>query len=160
MHIEVRTANLHDQDQVRQVIELVDSYAREPAGGGRPLPDEVRERLAEEFGTIPNAEVFLGCADGTPAGVAVCFRAYSTFAARPLLNIHDLAVLPERRGQGIGREMLAHIERHARASGCCKLTLEVLERNDGARRLYESVGFRAYGPGEEPVPTLFLEKRL
>ena len=71
----------------------------------------------------------------------MCFQGFSTFAARPLINIHDLAVLPDLRGQGIGRQLLEAVECKARALGCCKLTLETQENNHRARRIYQAAGF-------------------
>jgi len=103
--------------------------------------------------------VLLAVSEGRPVGVAVCFLGFSTFQARPLLNIHDLAVLPEWRGKGIGRALLAHVEDRARRRGCCKLTLEVLDDNARARGLYESLGFSDFVVGDS-APTLFLTKAL
>ncbi|MFQ5634914.1 MAG: GNAT family N-acetyltransferase, partial [Gammaproteobacteria bacterium] len=93
-------------------------------------------------------------------GAAVCFFGYSTFKARPLRNIHDLAVLPGQRGRGIGKALLAAVEARARDGGCCKLTLEVLDDNLGARRLYASLGFGDGGPGTGETTTLFMQKPL
>jgi ribosomal protein S18 acetylase RimI-like enzyme len=79
--------------------------------------------------------------------MAVCFIGFSTFAARPLLNIHDFAVAGAFRGQRVGARLLEHIEQKARELGCCKLTLEVKDDNHAARRLYKRFGFG----GEEVV---------
>ena len=92
-------------------------------------------------------------------GAAVCFFGFSTFKARPLLNVHDLAVVPGQRGRGIGRALLAAAEDRARARGCCKLTLEVQEANARARGLYRSFGFRDYAIGDWES-TRFLEKPI
>ena len=76
-----------------------------------------------------------------------------------LLNVHDLAVVPEWRGRGIGRSLLSAAEDRARSRGCCKLTLEVQDGNSRARALYETFGFSDYvvaGTGA----TRFLEKFL
>jgi ribosomal protein S18 acetylase RimI-like enzyme len=155
MNIEVIQADLTDAEQVSSVIDIIDSYAREPLNGGKPLTTEVRDQLVIELKSVPALVVFLALLDGVPTGVAVCFRGYSTFTAKPLLNIHDLAVLPEKRNRGLGRALLRGIDDYAKASGCCKITLEVREENTGARRLYRDVGF-----GTETMPTIFLEKRL
>jgi ribosomal protein S18 acetylase RimI-like enzyme len=89
----------------------------------------------------------------------VGFVGYSTFQARPLLNIHDLAVLPGRRGRGTGRALLAAAEAQALAEGCCKLTLEVQDDNTPARQLYDRFGFRDVRYGDSG-PTRFLGKTL
>jgi ribosomal protein S18 acetylase RimI-like enzyme len=83
----------------------------------------------------------------------------STFHARPLLNIHDLAVMPEWRGHGVGTALLGAIEGRALQRSCCKVTLEVQDDNQRARALYERCGF-----GDAVVgfarPTRFLCKVL
>lgn len=161
MSIDVIEVDLRDETQMGEIIAVLDSYAREPAGGQAPLAADVRERLRTDLARVPGA-VVLGAADPDAGivGVAVCFRGYSTFKAMPLLNVHDLAVLPEHRGRGVGTALLAGVERRARADGCCKLTLEVLDDNDGARRLYENFGFGDGGPGERETTTRFMQKPL
>jgi len=160
MDVEVAEADLTNPDHARGLVEILDSYARDPMGGARPLPQSVRERLVPGLAAQANALILLALARGVPVGAAVCFLGFSTFAARPLLNIHDLAVLPEFRGLGIGRALLEAAEFRARKLSCGKLTLEVREDNERARSLYESVGFGDFAPGTDPTPTLFLHKRL
>lgn len=141
------------------VLDLLDAYARDPMGGGEPLPADVRERLVPALEAHPTTRVLLAFDDDTPVGLAVCFLGFSTFAARPLLNVHDLAVLPEWRGRGVGHALLAAVEDRARRAGCCKLTLEVLETNARARSVYERFGFRDYALGDAGS-TRFLTKPL
>lgn len=139
--IEVREADLDDAVHAAGVLDVIDSYARDPMGGGDGLAAAVRDELVEGLRRHPTTLVFLAFSENAPIGVAVCFLGFSTFHAKPLLNIHDLAVLPEWRGQGVGRALLAAAERRARSEGCCKLTLEVLDDNAPARGLYASFGF-------------------
>lgn len=129
-------------------------------GGGAPLPEDVRARLGADLGERAArgaAVVLLALAGGAAVGVAVCFVGYSTFRARPLLNLHDLAVLPEARGSGAGLALLEGVASRARALGCCKVTLEVREHNAAARRLYARAGFVDAGSAGAGVRTLFLE---
>jgi ribosomal protein S18 acetylase RimI-like enzyme len=137
---------------------VLDSYARDPAGGGHPLTDEVRARLPGALREHPTAVVLIAFVDGSAAGVAVCFGGLSTFHARPLLNIHDLAVIPERRGQGVGRALLEAVETEATRRGCCRLTLEVQEENHRARRVYDRFGFTDFSIAGST--TRFLSKPL
>jgi ribosomal protein S18 acetylase RimI-like enzyme len=58
--------------------------------------------------------------------------------------ISDLAVLPEQRGRGLGRALLAEAERLARRLGATTLKINVLARNAPAWSLYRSAGFRDY----------------
>ena len=108
---------------------------------------------------MPTSRVWLALDGDMAVGVCVGFLGFSTFQALPLINIHDLAVLPEQRGRGIGRALLAAVEAQARTEGCCKLTLEVQEDNAPARGLYQSFGFRDVRYGDSG-PTRFLGKQL
>lgn len=158
--IAIREADWQEPSHGAGLIEVLDSYARGDSGGSSPLPDDVKRRLVPALAEQPSALVLLAFAEGRVVGVATCFFGFSTFAAKPLLNVHDLAVLPEFRSQGIGRALLAAAEDRARARGCAKLTLEVLETNHGARRLYEAVGFRDFELAGQLLRTHFLSKSL
>src|SRR5207249_4915085 len=142
------------------IVQLIDTYARDPMGGGRALPEEVRTALIPGLQRHPTTVVFLAWHGVTPVGIAVCFVGFSTFLARPLMNIHDLAVIPRYRRQGVGRLLLERVAAKGQALGCCKLTLEVRADNLLAQRLYEAVGFdnaTSYGGA---VRVWFLEQRL
>jgi len=158
--VRVVAADLDDPFHRRALVAVLDSYARDPMGGGTTLSPDVSETLADRLQAHPTTRAFLAFDGDEPVGLAICFLGFSTFAARPLLNIHDLAVLPERRGQGIGRALLGAVEEAARSEGCCKLTLEVLDSNDRARGLYTSFGFDDYALQGSVSPTRFLTKSL
>jgi ribosomal protein S18 acetylase RimI-like enzyme len=135
-------------------------YSRDPIANGRPLADEVKQALIPGLRAHPGTHVFLAYRGARAVGVAVCFRGFSTFAARPLLNVHDLAVDPEHRGAGAGRALMDAIEARARTLGCCKLTLEVQENNERAQRLYEHCGFVAYELASDAGRAMFWQKKL
>lgn len=161
MHdVTVVEAQLDDPGHQEAILFLLNAYARDPMGLGHDLSSDVRTRLIPGLRQHPTTTVFLAYWEGRPVGVAVCFQGFSTFAARPLLNIHDLAVLPEYRGHGIGRRLLEGIEARGRTLGCCKLTLEVREDNHRAQRLYQQIGFGHSAGTSSPVRHWFFEKRL
>ncbi|HSF31600.1 MAG TPA: GNAT family N-acetyltransferase [Candidatus Tectomicrobia bacterium] len=153
-------ADLTDLRHQTAILHLIDAYARDPMGDGRDLPGAVRDRLISGLRQHPTSLIFLAFDGMTPVGVAVCFRGFSTFAARPLINIHDLAVIPDYRGQGIGRLLLERVEGKGRELGCCKLTLEVREDNHRAQRLYLKNGFRDMSSEHGTVRHWFLQKQL
>ena len=158
--IAIVEADLGNPQHQAAIVHLVDAYARDPMGGGKALPEEVRTALIPGLQRHPMTLVFLAWHSATPVGIAICFVGFSTFLARPLINIHDLAVLSSHRGQGVGRLLLEHVAAKGIALGCCKLTLEVRADNHPARRLYEAVGFENAASYGGAVQVWFLEKRL
>ena len=159
MNLHIFEADLESPRDSKAIVEILNSYASDPAGLGKPLSQEVMERLIPGLRGLPNRLVLLAESDGSPVGLAVCFFGYSTFHARPLLNIHDLAVLPGHRGKGVGQALLREIERRARAADCCRLTLEVQDDNRRARAIYERYGFTDFSVGDAAT-TRFLAKPL
>ena len=157
--MQIVVADLENPTHASGIVAVLDTYAQDEFGGGRPLPPAVRERIVPGLRACPTSLVLLAMDGARPVGVAVCFFAYSTFGAVPLLNIHDLAVVPAYRGRGIGRALLGAVETQARERGCGKLTLEVIEDNVRARGLYASCGFGDPLVGR-PVTTRFLTKPL
>lgn len=142
------------------LVMLLDAYARDPMGGGDPLTEDVKARLCDELAVRANATSFIAWLDGQPVGLINCMEGYSTFKAQPLLNVHDIAVLPGHRGQGIGLALLAAAESLARARGCCKLTLEVLTGNSPALRSYLRFGFAPYALDPAAGQASFMQKWL
>jgi GNAT superfamily N-acetyltransferase len=68
-----------------------------------------------------SAVTFLAFVGIEPAGIINGFKGFSTFAAKPLINIHDCAVSPQFRRRGICTLLLDAVEEYARSCGCCKV---------------------------------------
>jgi ribosomal protein S18 acetylase RimI-like enzyme len=129
------------------LVMLLDAYASDPMGGGEPLSDFAKANLVPSLAVRPQAYTVLAFAsadDSVPVGLVNCIEGFSTFKCQPLVNVHDVAVLPGYRGQRIGEQMLDLVDAIARERGACKLTLEVLSGNTGAEKLYRRVGFAYY----------------
>jgi GNAT superfamily N-acetyltransferase len=142
--IELVRARYADPAHAAALIELLDHYARDPAGGGGPLSDFARDNLISELAARPFVFSVLAFDGAAPVGLVNAIEGFSTFACRPLVNVHDVVVRQSHRGRGIAARMFAEVEAVARERGACKLTLEVLEGNAAARALYEKLGFAAY----------------
>ena len=126
------------------LVDLLDAYASDPAGGGEGLSDHAKQNLVRELAARPQAYSVLAF-DGTqPVGLVNCIEGFSTFACKPLVNVHDVAVLASHRGRGIAEQMLALAETIAQERGAVKMTLEVLSGNHPAVRLYERIGYAGY----------------
>ena len=142
------------------VLAMLDAYSADPLGDGHPLSAEARANLIAGLRAHPTTLVFVAFHAGVAVGVATCFRGFSTFAAKPLINVHDFYVVPALRGRGVAGALMAAVERKARETGCCKLTLEVLENNVPARRLYERCGFSQAQYAKDAGGAIFLWKPL
>ena len=154
--MQVLLANLEDAAHQQAVVDLLDMYCRDPFGDSQPLSAEARANLIPGLVGHGGARVFLAFEGDRPVGLAICFLGFSTFRARPLLNIHDIAVDPAFRGRGIGQALLAAVEQEARQLGCCKVTLEVRADNVVAQAAYRRAGF---GPSSDPE-TWFWTRKL
>ncbi|MBT9466837.1 MAG: GNAT family N-acetyltransferase [Hydrogenophaga sp.] len=137
-------ADYADASHATALVALLDAYASDPAGGGEGLTDFAKQHLVRELSARPQAYSVLAF-DGTqPVGLVNCIEGFSTFACKPLVNVHDVAVLASHRGRGIAEQMLALAEMIAKERGAVKMTLEVLSGNHGAVRLYERIGYAGY----------------
>lgn len=160
MAVRVVRADLSRSDHAEALAERLDDFVRDPAVAGRPLDPQVKRDVVARMREHPSVRAWLAYEGDAAVGFAVGILTFSTFAARPALNVHDLGVAADARGRGIGRALLEAMEAAAAEAGCCKLSLEVREDNTRARALYDSFGFGDFAPGEERTPTYFLEKPL
>ncbi len=162
--LRVFQANYSDTLHAKAVVQLLDAYAQDPAGGGQPLSAFAKENLVQELAKRPQAFSVLAFDGDVPVGLVNCIEGFSTFACKSLVNVHDVVVLSSHRGQRVGEQMLALAEQIAVQRGACKLTLEVLSGNHSANKLYERIGFGAYqldpAKFEQWGSALFLQKWL
>jgi ribosomal protein S18 acetylase RimI-like enzyme len=160
MSIRIVEADLSLAEHQEAVLAMVDAYSRDAMGNGKPLDQDVRTRLIPGLRRHPTTLILLAFDGVQPIGAAVCFIGFSSFTAKPIINIHDFVVLPTSRGKGIGRRLLEAVEAKARELGCCKLTLEVMDKNHQAIRMYQAAGFERYSLQEEAGAAIFMSKPL
>jgi GNAT superfamily N-acetyltransferase len=158
--IQIVEADLGLPEHQEAVLAMVDAYSRDAMGEAKPLDPDVRARLIPGLQKHPTTLIFLAFDGGRPVGAAVCFIGFSTFAAKPLINIHDFVVLSALRGKGVGRRLLEAIGGKARELGCCKVTLEVMDKNHRALRMYEAAGFVRYALQKDAGTAIFISKQL
>ena len=156
----VTATDLAQPTHAAAFLDLLEHYAQDPMGGGEGLSAYAQANLLRELQALPTFHGALAFLDGEPIGLINCFTGFSTFAARPLLNIHDIVTRAEWRGQGIGQALLQWAEGRARQLGCCKLTLEVLSNNTRAMASYERAGFVPYVLDPAAGNALLLQKYL
>lgn len=145
----------HRADLAKMLI----AYSADPMGGGEAIPDATAKRSVDVMGTLPYAHSFLCYVGDEAVGFSNCFEAFSTFAGKRLINIHDVAVLGEYRGQGVSRKLFDAIEIFARSIDACKMTLEVLEGNQAAVHAYQRFGFKPYELDPNMGAAMFWQKK-
>jgi GNAT superfamily N-acetyltransferase len=91
------------------------------------------------FGPAPRAFCDIAEVGGEPAGFALWFYNYSTFAGRHGIYLEDLFVKPQARGQGAGKALLANLARRCVAEGLARLEWSVLDWNAPSIAFYDSL---------------------
>jgi len=92
------------------------------------------------FGNSPILFCEIAEWNGQPAGFAVWFFNFSTFAGRPGIYLEDLFVRPVFRGNGIGKALLAHLARLCVENDWSRLQWSVLDWNTPSIEFYRSLG--------------------
>ncbi len=139
-------ADLSDKRYLEDILKVLDAYKCDDMGQSPPYNNDERKRLHSYFFSHPTVMVFLLYVDNQVAGGSVCFTSFSTFSVKTILNIHDLCILKQYRGNGYGTELMKSIIINAKELDCSKVTLEVREDNCVAKKLYSSLGFMESTP--------------
>ncbi len=163
LNVRVCQVNYANTSHATALVTLLDAYAKDPMGGGSGLSDFARTHLVASLAERPqcfSVLAYVSADDARPVGLVNCVEGFSSFACRPLVNVHDVVVLPDYRGQRIAEKMLLLVDELARLRGACKLTLEVLSGNVGAAKLYRRIGFSNYQLDPSMGEAQFLQKWL
>jgi len=134
--ISIRTATIDDLELIRRFIVALAEYEK-LAHEVVCTTDDLRQTL---FGERPAAEVRIANFHGTPVGFALFFTSYSTFLGKPGIYLEDLFVLPECRGNGVGKALLVHLAQLVVERGFGRLEWSVLNWNEPSIQFYRSLG--------------------
>jgi ribosomal protein S18 acetylase RimI-like enzyme len=107
-----------------------------------PPPDEVAARLEELVDSHQVVVLLARAEEGAAVGVAVMRVQPSLWGRGQEAYLAELYVVPDRRGQGFGRELITEAIRVARERGADYAFLITSEDDRLAQRLYEAAGFR------------------
>ncbi len=146
LNITIHACDYNNMDDFNAIGSLINAYILDEMGGGEPLRELQKLQLSETLRQHPKSIVLLACVGEIRCGMIVAFENFSTFTVRPMVNIHDVIVLKEYRGKGIGKALLESVTDMAKKRGCSRITLEVREDNRPAQCLYKSFGFKAPEP--------------
>lgn len=111
--------------------------------GGGPVGG-VETLLAHGFGARPLFHALLAEEAGQALGIILFYPDYSTYRGEPGLYVQDFYVVPQARGRGVGRLLLAEAMA-VQDWGAAYVTLGVAPGNAAAKRVYAKLGFRARG---------------
>lgn len=143
MTLHIRPAT---DDDLPAILSL---YAQPGLDNGRELDLETARRIHAEFKRYPAYRLFVACdgpMDGKVVGsFALLVMHNLAHGGTPSAIVEDVVVAPERQGQGVGRQMMAHAMDMARQAGCYKLALSSNSKRQGAHAFYESLGFSRHG---------------
>jgi len=151
----VRRAGVSDADAVARLLREFNAEYDDPA----PPQEEMADRIRLLLG-LGDTVILLA---GEPA-CAVSVMRFRPGLWSPRLEcwLAELYVVPDRRGQGIGRALMEESMAVARDRGADTMELGTGEDDVVARALYESLGFThtEHGPGGVETPSLFYEREL
>ena len=136
--IEFRVAEKKDCALILEFIKSLAKYEK--------LEDEVvatEEALEQWLFDNMSAEVFFAVKDGKEVGFALYFTSFSTFLGKAGLYLEDVYVLPEYRGQGVGKLMLKALAQMAVSCGFGRVEWSCLNWNEQSIEFYHSIGAEA-----------------
>jgi ribosomal protein S18 acetylase RimI-like enzyme len=150
--VAVETAGVEDVSELAdRWVELAESQR---AFGSHLLAEENHEAVRDAFAQQAIADRLLVARD---EGAIVGFVGFTTESGAYEQDtdrgiVRNIYVVPDRRGEGIGSELLGAAESTLAEAGAETIALDVLADNDAARRFYRRHGYRPQ--------RIELEKRL
>ena len=147
--------DLENSAHCSNLLMLLDDYMRGEMGNGKPMTDRLGTEIINGLKNHAGYIGFFACVGHKFAALANCNLNFSTWQAKPLINIHDFIVSSAMRNRGIGMFLLKEIERYAADNHYCRINLEVRNDNYIAQNLYRKAGYNDCNP-----PNYFWEKRL
>jgi len=144
MASQVRLAHRDDADAIGRLLYAFNREFDEPA----PEPPVLAARIRQ---LLDGGDTLVLLAGDGPDGLAVLrFRA-AIWSAGLECYLAELYVIPAKRGQGLGRDLMQTALREARNRGADTMDIGVDEPDLAARRLYESLGFTNKAGGDDSV---------
>lgn len=151
--IQVRQATSEDAEEIARLLRDFNLEFLEPTPEVETLSGYVR-RLLEE------SEMAVLLAGDGPDGLSLLRFRPSLWTGESEAYLQELYVVPELRGQGIGRRLLEETLEFARAAGATGIDLNTGETDTAARRLYESMGFTNREGSPDGPSMLFYEREI
>jgi ribosomal protein S18 acetylase RimI-like enzyme len=150
----VRLATVEDARRAAELMHRFNTEYDEPIDE----PDVLEKRYRFQL-TTGDVTVFLAGDSGTEGFAQLRYRS-QIYSDAPAAYLEELYVVPDRRGDGLGRALLEAAIEAARSHGADAIDLGTSEDDAAARGLYESLGFtNREGRPDGPV-MLYYERDL
>lgn len=131
--MDVRRASRADMPAILDLIRELAEFEKLPPPDGAGYA-----RLLQDLGR--RFDAFVAVEDGRTVAYAIVYETYSSFAAKPVLWLEDVYVTPTHRRRGVGKALLAEVQREAASRGCVRVAWAVLDWNVEAQRMYDALG--------------------
>jgi GNAT superfamily N-acetyltransferase len=136
----IREATSSDAQAIGELLRGLAEHLDGPASEFEPDEATLREHVV---GGGHYAEAVVAVDGGAVVGMALFFHNYSTFLGKPGIYLEDLFVLPEHRGAGHGRALLARLAQIAVERGCGRVEWRVVDWNEPSMAFYRALGAAA-----------------
>lgn len=144
--ITITSCDFSNPVHLKKLVQLMNEYINDDMGGGESIQGTKETAFINGLKNHPSKLILFALYQQEYAGLANCFINFSTFAAKPYINIHDFVVHKDFRGKHVGKNLMQGILDRAREMDCAKVNLEVREDNHIAQGLYRQFGFEAGTP--------------
>jgi GNAT superfamily N-acetyltransferase len=135
----LRDATADDAPVLLDLVRQLAVFERAP-DAVRMTEDDLGKALSR---TPPLVFALIAERRGKALGAVLWFHAFSTWTGRGSISIEDVFVVPEARGQGVGRALFRELARRAKVSGFARLDWRVLDWNNEAINFYKIIGAEA-----------------
>lgn len=156
----IRVAKSEDASDLASMLEDFNLEFGEPSPGEEFLASRVEALIDGDSKRFLIAHPGRQPAGGPPDGFAQIDLRPSVWSEGPVALLEELYVKPQRRGKGLGRELLDSVLGFARSEGAAMAEVITGEDDTAARGLYESFGFRNRVEGEGQARALYYELEL
>ncbi|HET8551258.1 MAG TPA: GNAT family N-acetyltransferase [Gammaproteobacteria bacterium] len=137
-NIKVVRAGIGDLDRVAPLFDGYRQFYNQPPD--LPLARGFMAKRLERADSVIFIAIERSNDGEMPLGFVQLYPSFSSVHACPIWILNDLFVVPESRGLGIGRALMARAREHAIDTGAGQLFLETAPDNP-AQKLYESLGY-------------------
>ncbi len=132
----IRKAGSEDAGLLLEMIKKLADYEK-MSNEVTATEEMIRENV---FGSGSNIEALFVFSGDNAVAFALYFFNFSTFTGKKGLYLEDLYVVPEERGNGIGKYILKYLAGIAVEKNCGRFEWAVLDWNEPAIKFYKSLG--------------------